>query len=94
MFGAETNIGSPTVVTSTNGGLSADQITTLCVNKIVQVSENAAPEIKEQAEAFRSRLENVVYAYVNTAQRQERETCIQILAKGGYLDLAELLRSY
>ena len=94
MFAAHGSIGSPTVVTSTNGGLSAEQITTLCCNKIVQVSESAAPEIKEQAAVFRARLENVVHGYVLKAMQEERETCVQLAVRGGYPELAELLRSY
>ena len=94
MFTAEGGIGSATVVTSFNGGLSAEQITELCSNKIVQVSESAAPEIKEQAAVFRSRLENVVHAYVLKAMQEERETCVQLAVTGGYSELAELLRSF
>jgi hypothetical protein len=94
MFTAAGSVGSPTVVTSVNGGLSAEQITQLCCNKIVQVSESAAPEIKEQAAVFRARLENVVHAYVLKAMQEERETCVQLAVKGGYSELAELLRSY
>ena len=93
MFAVESSVGSPTVVTSTDGGLSAEQITVLCCNKIVQVSESAAPEIKEQAAVFRSRLENVVHGYVTKAMQEERETCVQIAVRGGYPELAELLRS-
>jgi len=93
MFAAEGNIGSPTVVTSINGGLSADQLTMLCCNKIVQVSEGATPEVREQAVAFRARLETVVHAYVLKAMQEERETCVQIAVTGGYSELAELLRS-
>ena len=94
MFAAHGSIGSPTVVTSTNGGLSAEQITTLCCNKIVQVSENAAPAVKEQAVAFRAQLEVVVHGYVTKAMQEERETCVQIAVRGGYPELAELLRSF
>jgi len=94
MFAAEGNIGSPTVVTSTNGGLSAEQVTQLCCNKIIQVSKNAAPAVKEQAIAFRAQLEAVVHDYVLKAMREERETCVQIAVRGGYPELAELLRSY
>ena len=94
MFTAEGGIGSATVVTSVNGGLSAEQITTLCCNKIVQVSESAAPEIKEQAVVFRARLENLVHAYVLKAMQEERATCVQLAVRGGYSELAELLRSY
>ena len=94
MFAVESSVGSPTVVTSTDGGLSAEQITVLCCNKIVQVSENAAPEVKEQAAVFRTQLEAVVHAYVTKAMQEERETCVQIAVRGGYSELAELLRSY
>jgi glutamate-1-semialdehyde aminotransferase len=94
MFEAAGNIGSPIVVTSMNGGLSAEQITMLCCNKIVQVSENAMPEVKEQAREFRSQLEAVVHTYVVQAQKEERDTCVQIAAGGGYPELAELLRSF
>ena len=94
MFAVESSVGSPTVVTSTDGGLSAEQITMLCCNKIVQVSENAAPEVKEQAAVFRTQLEAVVHAYVLKAMQEERETCVQIAVRGGYPELAELLRSY
>jgi len=93
MFVAESGIGSATVVTSVNGGLSAEQITTLCCNKIVQVSEGATPEVREQAAAFRARLEAVVHTYVLCAQKEERDTCVQIATRGGYQELAELLRS-
>ena len=94
MFAVESSVGSPTVVTSTDGGLSAEQVTVLCCNKIVQVSENAAPEVKEQAAVFRTQLEAVVHAYVLKAMQEERETCVQIAVRGGYPELAELLRSY
>ena len=94
MFEVEGNIGSPTVVTSTNGGLSAEQITMLCCNKIVQISENAAPEVKEQARLFRSQLETAVHSYVVQAQKEERDTCVQIAVRGGYPELADLLRSF
>ena len=94
MFTAEGGVGSATVVTSFHGGLSAEQITELCCNKIVQVSENAAPAVKEQAVAFRAQLEVVVHGYVTKAMQEERETCVQIAVRGGYPELAELLRSF
>jgi hypothetical protein len=94
MFAAQGSIGSPTVVTSVNGGLSVEQITQLCCNKIVHVSESAAPAVKEQAVAFRAQLEAVVHAYVLKAMQEERETCVQIAVRGGYPELAELLRSF
>ena len=94
MFAANGSIGSPTVVSRSNGGLSAEQITTLCCNKIVHVSEGASPAVKEQAAVFRSQLEVVVHGYVTKAMQEERETCVQIAVRGGYPELAELLRSF
>ena len=41
------------VMTSDNGGLSSEQITELALDKIVRVSQDAPPAIRDQAEAFK-----------------------------------------
>jgi hypothetical protein len=35
-----------------------------------------------------------VHGYVAKAMQEERETCVQIAVRGGYPELAELLRSF
>ena len=80
------------VETSDNGGLSADQITELCCRKIVYVSDEAPPAIKQQAEEYKERIASIVHLYVERAMRSERDRCIQIAVNGGYKELADLLR--
>lgn len=93
MIGIETGAVPPVVVTtSRNGGLSADQLTELCCNKLIGISENAPPVIREQAEAFRLRMQHVVHFYISQAMQSERDTCVQTALAGGYKDLSDLLR--
>lgn len=86
------DIRSVVVETSQNGGLSADQLTNLCCNKLIAVSDAAPPVIREQAEAFRLKIQHIVHAYISQAMQSERDTCVQTALAGGYKDLSNLLR--
>ena len=55
------------VQTSSNGGLSAEQIADLCCRKLMQVSEDAPPEIRDQAKVFKVRVENLILGYIKEA---------------------------
>ena len=80
------------VETSKNGGLSSEQLATLCSRKLVYISENAPPEIKDQARVFKMRVEQLILNYIEEAMRSERDRCVEIALTGGYTDLADLLR--
>ena len=82
-----------TVATSVGGGLSPEQLSELCCKKIIHVGENLAPEVREQAEAYRDRMKEVVLHYIHHAVRAERDRCVHAAASGGYDELANLLRS-
>ena len=93
MIGLEAKGVPPVFVsTSRNGGLSADQLTELCCNKIISVSEDAPPVIRQQAEAFRLRMQGIVRFYISQAMQSERDTCVQTALAGGYKDLSDILR--
>jgi|TARA_R110002020_G_scaffold452721_1_gene667235 ribosomal protein L30E len=80
------------VETSSNGGLSSEQLARLCSRKLIYVSDNAPPEIREQARAYKLSVESLVLGYIKEAMRSERDRCVQIALTGGYNDLADLLR--
>ena len=86
------DVGSINVTTSENGGLSSDQIAEMARNKIVYVSEDAPPAIKDQAQAFANRVEEVVRFYIDLAKREERGTICQTLRNAGHNDIAEFIR--
>jgi hypothetical protein len=77
------------VETSNDGGLTAEQITRLCCQKLLHVSDTAPPEIRVQAEAFRDRIEAVVYHYIRDAMRAERDRCMQEVSNSGFANLAD-----
>lgn len=85
-------VGSPFVVTSTNGGHSPEQVADLCVNRLIQVSDTAPPEIAMQARAFREQMLAVVLHYVRMAAREDRESVIAKLELAGAADVAQQIR--
>lgn len=85
-------VGSPFVVTSTNGGHSPEQVADLCVNRLIQVSDTAPPEIAMQAKAFREQMLAVVLHYVRMAAREDRESVIAKLELAGAADVAQQIR--
>ena len=90
--GTGIDVGSIGVTTSDNGGLSSDQIAEMARNKIVYVSEDAPPAIKDQAQVFADRVEEVVRFYIDLAKREERGSICQTLRNAGHNDIAELIR--
>ena len=80
------------VITSSDGGLSTDQIVSLALDKILYVSDNSPPEIREQAIAFRSKMAGVLLHYVSLARREERATISAVLEKNGHSDVAKMIR--
>ena len=85
-------LGGVNVVTSDDGGLNSEQVTELAMEKIIKVSETAPPAIKEQAEAFRTNVRNVVYQYIELARREERATIARRMDKLGNSEMADLVR--
>jgi hypothetical protein len=90
--GTGIDVGSIGVTTSNNGGLSSDQIAEMARKKIVYVSDDAPPAIKEQAQVFADRVEDVVRFYIDLAKREERGTICQTLRKAGHNDIADFIR--
>tara|TARA_R100000231_G_C5253946_1_gene143595 strand:- start:75 stop:368 length:294 start_codon:yes stop_codon:yes gene_type:complete len=85
-------INSVNVMTSDEGGLSDEQIVDLVLDKIILVSDNAPPAIKDQALVFRDNIRNILYSYVQFTKKQERATITQTLLRAGHEDLANIIR--
>ncbi len=67
------------VQTSSDGGLSAEQIADLCCRKLVHVSNDAPPEIRDQAIVFKVRVENLILGYIKEAMRQSEIVAFMLL---------------
>lgn len=92
MFTGSGSIGSPFVVTSSNGGHSADDIAELCVNRLIQISDSAHPALRDQAHAFREQMLKVIVHYVKMAMEEDRATICAKIREAGFPDLASNLR--
>ena len=80
------------VVTSDKGGHSPDAIAEMCVNKLISVSENAHPAIKQQAEAYRDAMLKIVRQYIKMAMQEDRATMCAQIREAGFHDLADQIR--
>ena len=94
---AWTNPGNATVMavevaTTENGGHPPEFWAKLATDRIVQVSEDAHPAIREQALAFRSKVEHVILLYMQRAIQSDRTTVYNLVTEAGQPKLAELLR--
>lgn len=81
-----------TVTTSDHGGHSPEQVSEICVNRLISISESAPPEIADQARAFRGDMLSVVNQCVKMAAREERRTICHKLEQAGFPDLARQIR--
>ena len=94
MISVETGVAvqSVNVMTSNEGGLNTEQLTQLAMDKVINVADSAPPAIKDQAEAFRGSIENVLRHYIELARREERATIAYRMAKAGQKEMADLVR--
>ena len=94
MLGSEGNAGvsDPLVFTTTNRGHSPEEMAEMAMNKIMLVSQDAPPVIRDQAMAHRDRLKEILIFYMNSMAQSERTTIWALLKKQGHNDFAEIIR--
>ena len=81
-----------TVHTSDNKGFSPEEVASRCADKIIQVGDNAPPEIQEQARAYKEHIEKVIAFYMKEAIKSDRTTVVNAIKNAGQEKLAELIR--
>ena len=94
MFSASSSVGSPFVVTSSNGVHSPEQVAELCVNRLIQISDSAPLELAQQARAFREQMLAVVLQYVRMAAAEDRVTVCMKLEQAGLSDLSKQIKGF
>lgn len=85
-------VGSVSVQTTEDGGLSVDHWADRATNTIVSVGRNSHPLVAEQAEAFKGDVRNVVRYYMAQAVESSKSSLIAELVFAGETELAEILR--
>ena len=80
------------VFTTENRGHSPEEMAEMAMNKIMLVSKEAPPVIRDQAIAHRENLKDILIFYMNRMAQSERTTIWALLKKQGHGDLAEIIR--
>tara|TARA_R100001126_G_C4860401_1_gene167001 strand:- start:975 stop:1271 length:297 start_codon:yes stop_codon:yes gene_type:complete len=80
------------VRTTNNRGFTPEEVAENCVKKIVAVSDNAHPAIRDQARAYQKYIENVIVFYMKEAIKSDRTTVYNAIKQAGQPKLAELIR--
>ena len=75
-------------------GFTPEEIAGRAVGKIVSVAEGADPVVREQAEAFKSRIFHVIATACRDAIRSDRTTLFNLLTNQGHEDMADILRKF
>jgi len=88
----EMSIGSVGVKTTNNRGFTPEEVAELCVDRLMIVSNDAPPVIKDQALAHKERMRAVIAAYMKQAIQSDRTTVYNAISDAGYKKLAEYIR--
>jgi len=86
------DVGNVMIYTSNNSGHSPEQLADMALNKIMIVSENAPPVIRDQAIAHRDKLKEILIYYMKSMALSERTTIWALMKKQGHEDIAEIIR--
>ena len=84
--------GSVSVATTDGRGHTPEELAEFCVAKLISVSDEAHPAIREQAKAFRAAIVHVVTRYMKEAVTNDRVTVYNALVDAGHPQLADAIR--
>jgi len=88
----QSNLGLVMVQTEENKGHSAEWWAERLTERIVGISGNAAPHIRQQAEAFKVAIYNTILYHIKQAINSERCTMSNLLKAQGHENLAKILK--
>ena len=86
------SVGPFIVKTTHERGFTVEEIAEDLLNKLIFISGEAHPAIREQALAFKDRIRPAIIYYMNQAVKSDRTTLAAQLSKQGHEDMAEIIR--
>jgi len=79
------------VRTTSNRGLSPEELAERCAERIISVSKDAHPALRDQALAFRANIVVLLSKYLKEAVTNDRITVYNALVESGQQKLAEAI---
>ena len=80
------------IQTTDNRGQTPEEVAERCVNKLIGISNNAHPAIRDQAHAYRKEMEKIIAIYMRQAIKSDRTTVYNAIKDSGNPKLAEYIR--
>jgi len=91
-YKAGPELGIIEVHTTEKGGHPVDFWAKLCVEKIIQVSEEAPEKVQEQVQEYKDNITKVIEQYMQNAIKSDRITINNKLDKEGLTQASDLIR--
>ena len=92
-YKAGPELGMLEVHTTNEGGHPTEFWAKLCVDKIIQVSDEAPEDIQKQVNAYKVNIEKVINNYMQNAVKSDRITINNQLEKADLKQAADLIRN-
>jgi hypothetical protein len=87
------SIGNVMVMTTHGRGFTPEEIAERALDKIIYVGGESHPAIRDQAEAFKANIRQVLVYYMNEAVRSHNVTLAAKFKQAGHPELVSILDS-
>ncbi len=85
------NIGSVMVMATEGRGFTPEEVAERALDKIIYVGSHTHPAIREQAEAFKDNIRQVLVHYMHEAVRSHNVTLVNKFKQAGHPELIPIL---
>lgn len=90
---AVSDVGNVKVLTTNNRGFTPEEIAERALDDIIYVGSQAHPAIRDQAEAFRENIRQVLVHYMHEAIRSHNVTLVNKFTQAGHPELIPILNA-
>lgn len=91
MFDGMSSVGSVMVMATEGRGFTPEEVAERALDKIIYVGSNTHPAIREQAEAFKDSIRQVLVHYMHEAVRSHNVTLVNKFKQAGHPELIPIL---
>jgi hypothetical protein len=92
MFVATTAVGNVMIATTSNRGHTPEELAERCAERLISVSQDAHPALRDQALAFKADITVLLTKYLKEAVTNDRVTVYNALVDAGHPQLADAIR--
>jgi hypothetical protein len=91
MFNGLNDVGDVMVMTTERRGFTPEEVAERALDKIIFVGSHAHPAIRDQAEAFKDSIRQVLIHYMHEAVRSHNVTLVNKFKQAGHPELIPIL---